>query len=83
MYSTLKTTNNYFPNPPFTTNSTTVIFCELCNDYSNFYDYGTPDKHDFHSFCNKHKIEHDIKVMKKLRKDKLEKINEYYVNMGS
>ena len=84
MYSTLNTTNNYFPNPPFTTNSTTVVFkCELCDDYSNFYDYGTPDKHDYHSFCGKHKTEHDIRVMKKLRKSKLEKINEYNGNMGS
>ena len=95
MYSTVQTTSNCV-----TTNSTTRVFdyCEVCeqdgpNVYHGIFHYGLDStiislKCSVHSnwycLCDKHKTEYDIKLKMKLRKSKLEKINEYNgSNMGS
>jgi hypothetical protein len=87
MYSTLNTTNNCV-----TTNSTTRVDdnCEVCEQYGptiyhgNFYDSIDEEILNLSNYtgswrclCDKHKKEYDVKFNMKLRKSKLEKINEY------
>ena len=91
MYNTLKTTNNCVT----TNSTTRVDYCELCSNHGNYYDNidceilnlsnYIKDSDDmirfsnWHILCDKHKKEYDIKFNMKLRKDKLEKINEHHV----
>jgi hypothetical protein len=72
--------------PNSTTHHTTrVPYCEICNKYGNYYDnlntncYSLiKDGNSWHILCDKHKKEYDVKYNMKLRKEKLEKINNYY-----
>ena len=95
MYSTLNTTNNCVT----TNSTTRVDYCEVCNAHGNYYynidgdilnlsnyikDSDALTRYtSCHVLCDKHKKEYDVKLIMKLRKSKLEKINEYNGNMGS
>jgi hypothetical protein len=71
--------------PNVTTHHTTrVSYCEICNEYGNFYnnlDYNILHlmcsvHNNFGNLCDKHKREYDVKLNIKLRKDKLNRIND-------
>jgi len=67
-----------------TTYSTTIVGCEMCNEHGNWYTDLDADclsvQYDtiWHVLCDNHKKEYDVKVIMKLRKEKLKKINNIY-----
>lgn len=73
--------------PNSTTHHTTrVSYCEICNEHGNF--YNNLDITILHlmgsvynnlgNLCDKHKREYDVKYNVKLRKEKLNRINNIY-----